>query len=221
MGAALSSSCKPGKDQVVLITGCSSGGLGHALALAFSRAGCHVIATARTLESMSGLEAAAADFDPNESGDAISPPKKMTLLTLDVNSEASREAAVAEALRLHGRIDILVNNAGMLCIGPIAELPPYLIQQTFSTNVFCKTNLCDVLSVSLISCLSYMYNSMFLCVWPCICGLYSCICICVCFYVYGNVYVVCIYVYAYVCVCVFMCMIMYMWCVFMCMIMYM
>ncbi|MCO5585731.1 hypothetical protein L7F22_039667 [Adiantum nelumboides] len=123
MGAFLSSSGRSSEQQkVVLITGCSKGGLGHALALAFARSGCIVVATARSLASMDGIDKAHSNIQ--------------TLLQLDVASAASRDAAVTAALQRHGRIDILVNNAGMHCIAPIAELPLSLLQNAFTTNVF-------------------------------------------------------------------------------------
>eukprot|EP00250_Pteridium_aquilinum_P014167 c21822_g2_i1 orf=307-1212(-) len=115
------------QQEVVMITGCSKGGIGHALALAFASAGCIVVATARSLESIQGLDTAH--------------PNIQTLLQLDVTSSDSREAAVATALHHHGRIDILVNNAGMHCIGPIAEVPLPLLQNAFATNVFAPISL--------------------------------------------------------------------------------
>lgn len=42
-------------SPVVLITGCSSGGIGDALCHEYSRQGCTVYATARTLGSLVGL----------------------------------------------------------------------------------------------------------------------------------------------------------------------
>ena len=41
--------------RTVLITGCSEGGMGAALAVAFHKAGLHVYATARELSKMAGL----------------------------------------------------------------------------------------------------------------------------------------------------------------------
>ncbi len=40
---------------VVLITGCSSGGIGYSIAAEFARRGCQVFATARNTSSMAGL----------------------------------------------------------------------------------------------------------------------------------------------------------------------
>lgn len=110
-----------------MITGCSRGGLGHALAVAFAKAGCIVVATARSLASMEGLDG--------------EHPNIVTLLQLDVASPESRDAAVAAALRQHGCVDILVNNAGMHCIGPVAEVPVPQLQNAFSTNVFAPIGL--------------------------------------------------------------------------------
>lgn len=44
-------------QKVVVITGCSAGGIGFALAQACARRGCLVYATARRPEAMTGLEA--------------------------------------------------------------------------------------------------------------------------------------------------------------------
>ncbi|KAK8037227.1 hypothetical protein PG991_000573 [Apiospora marii] len=87
----------------VLITGCSDGGLGAALALAFHEAGFHVYATARDVAKMDQLCVAA--------GGAIE------TLPLDVQSAASIEACVARVKRL----DILVNNAGVMMTMPMAD----------------------------------------------------------------------------------------------------
>ena len=72
----------------VLITGCSSG-FGWGAAVELTKRGHEVIATARRPEVLAELDVAER-------------------LALDVDSDASVEAAVAAA----GRVDVLVNNAG-------------------------------------------------------------------------------------------------------------
>ncbi|KAJ1271313.1 hypothetical protein BS78_06G119300 [Paspalum vaginatum] len=118
---AASGSVEPGRSQpVVLVTGCSEGGIGNAMARAFAAAGCAVVATARSRGSMRDLEG-----DP-----------RFLLLELDVRSDESARAAVADALREHGRIDVLVNNAGVHLVAPLVEVPMESFHQVFDTNVY-------------------------------------------------------------------------------------
>jgi len=105
------------ENQVVLITGCSSG-IGRGLAREFAASGHRVIATARRLESIEDL----AD-------DTIH------ILQLDVTDEKSIEKAVNGAQELCGRIDIVVNNAGYALIGPVAELDLDDLRTQLETNV--------------------------------------------------------------------------------------
>lgn len=98
----------PGRRRSVLITGCSSHGLGHALALAFHDAGLRVFATARDESRMSELQ-----------------DRGIECLRMDVVDEDSVRACVDEVRRRTGggsgkdgegegeeRLDCLVNNAG-------------------------------------------------------------------------------------------------------------
>ena len=103
------------RNQVVLITGCSTG-IGRALAEAFAAAGHRVYATARKPESLSDI----ADVER---------------LALDVVSPDSIKHAVDTVMAAAGRIDILVNNAGYGQMGPLLDLTADQIRAQFETNI--------------------------------------------------------------------------------------
>ncbi|KAI0334359.1 NAD-P-binding protein [Cubamyces sp. BRFM 1775] len=108
------------ESPIVLITGCSDGGIGSALCKEFAAKGCKVYATARRVEAMSTLES-----HPN-----------VERMRLDVTDQASVQSAVDSIVEKDGRIDVLVNNAGMTCSGPVIDIDLESIQRTFDTNVF-------------------------------------------------------------------------------------
>lgn len=104
------------KENVVLITGCSTG-IGRGLAEKLSVCGYQVVATARDVSSIRDL------------------PVNLKL-PLDVTEEISIKTAVDKVLERYGRIDVLVNNAGYATRGVIEELPMAKIQREFDVNVF-------------------------------------------------------------------------------------
>lgn len=101
--------------RTVLITGCSDGGLGAALAMAFHEAGLKVYATARNPLKMSKLAFLGIE-----------------LLTLDVESNSSIAACVN---KLSG-LDILVNNAGVLSLMPFSDISIPDAKRVFDVNVW-------------------------------------------------------------------------------------
>ena len=105
-------------SRVVLITGCSSG-IGHATALRLVQAGWRVYATARTPGSLADLHAAGC-----------------RTLALDVEDEASMQAAVQTVLAEAGGVGALVNNAGYSQSGPVEMVGMCRVRRQFETNVF-------------------------------------------------------------------------------------
>lgn len=105
----------------VLITGCSSGGIGSALAAAFQKRNLHVFATARNPSKMSHLEKM-----PN-----------ITVLTLDPTSESSVNAAVESVkATTGGTLDYLVNNAGQTIIMPTLDFDVEIAKSMYDINVW-------------------------------------------------------------------------------------
>jgi NAD(P)-dependent dehydrogenase (short-subunit alcohol dehydrogenase family) len=95
-----------------LVTGAGSG-IGRATAEVLTARGHEVVATARRLEALEGLEVAQH-------------------LVLDVTSDDSVAACVAAA----GDIDVLVNNAGITETGPMETYPHEVLLKMFETNTF-------------------------------------------------------------------------------------
>lgn len=102
------------KDKV-LITGCSDGGLGAALAIAFHEAGLHVYATARNPSKMKDLAS-----------------QGIETLTLDIESESS----IAACVNAIPSLDILVNNAGAQHLMPISDVSIPEAKKLFDLNVW-------------------------------------------------------------------------------------
>jgi len=110
--------------KTIVITG-SSTGLGLAAAVSLARAGHDVIATMRNPPRTPQLQELAAQES-----------LAVTVLPLDVDSDASVTAAFEKILASRGQIDVLVNNAGIASLGSVEETPLGLFRQTMETNYF-------------------------------------------------------------------------------------
>ncbi|KAJ6125569.1 Short-chain dehydrogenase/reductase SDR [Penicillium samsonianum] len=102
-------------NRNVLITGCSDGGLGAALAIAFHENGLNVYATAR---------------EPSKMTEVAS--RGIKTLCLDVLSESSITSCVSQVHEL----DILVNNAGGGYGMPVSDLSIPEAKKLFDLNVW-------------------------------------------------------------------------------------
>lgn len=107
-------------QRTVLITGCSDGGLGSYLALAFHQAGWRVFASGRNLSKLSKATAAGIET--------------VQLDTLSDDSIAGAVAAVKKSTG--GHLDALVNNAGAAHSMPLMDLDISKARELFDLNVF-------------------------------------------------------------------------------------
>lgn len=98
------------KDQVVIVTGGSSG-IGKAMAGKFARDGARVVITGRNQER---LEEAKREIEQY--------PDQILYIPMDVREQEKVQYMVEETKRHFGRIDFLVNNAAGNFISPAEEL---------------------------------------------------------------------------------------------------
>ena len=119
----------PNAQQVVLITGASSG-FGRLIAETLARTNYTVFATMR---NVSGRNAKAAR---EIAGLAKRESLALQTLELDVTDDGSVERAVNEVMAKCGRIDVLVNNAGYGIMDLAESVTIAQAQRQFDTNFF-------------------------------------------------------------------------------------
>jgi 1-acylglycerone phosphate reductase len=110
------------RKRMIVITGCSSGGIGAALAICFHHAGHRVFATARNLSKMSNLAALGIET-----------------IALDITSEpsiASAVATISSSLPDDVGLDILVNNAAGSYTMPVVDANLDTAKELFHVNVW-------------------------------------------------------------------------------------
>ena len=119
---------KPLSEQVIVITGASSG-IGRATALSAARHGARVVLVARDAAALAALEREIAGVG----GEARS-------MGCDVADRAEVDAAAAFAIEAFGAVDTWVNNAGIALFGRLDETPEADGRRLFETNFWGTVN---------------------------------------------------------------------------------
>ncbi|KAI9714314.1 MAG: hypothetical protein M1820_000275 [Bogoriella megaspora] len=132
--------------QTVLITGCSPGGIGHALARQFhakgpyltSNQGLRVFATARNATTISDLAARGIETFSLE----VTQPSSISALVSEITRLISPSPSTGSSNGGHG-LDYLVNNAGRNYTVPALDVEFDEVAATFDVNVFAVMRMCQ------------------------------------------------------------------------------
>ncbi|KAI9725557.1 MAG: hypothetical protein M1828_003045 [Chrysothrix sp. TS-e1954] len=131
----------------VLVTGCSEGGLGSALAVAFHNDGYRVLATARNISKMVHLEKLSIETLP-----------------LDVQNDESIKACVSKVSTLtDGKLDMLVNNAGGGIHTSLLDANLDRAREHFDLNVWSMLAVVQAFSPLLIAAKGRIVNNTSVC----------------------------------------------------------
>ncbi|KAG0228595.1 hypothetical protein BGW42_002085 [Actinomortierella wolfii] len=104
--------------KIVLVTGCTTGGIGYETAKAFEKNGCRVYAAVRRLDAITGIDG----LDIHK-------------VHMDVLDEVSIKKAVDDIMEKEGRIDILFNNAGIGLARPLIDMDAETTRKLLDTNI--------------------------------------------------------------------------------------
>jgi NAD(P)-dependent dehydrogenase (short-subunit alcohol dehydrogenase family) len=116
---------KPLQGRIALVTGASRG-IGRAAALAFAKAGAHVVALARTQGALEELD----DRIRARGGEPA------TLVPLDLKDFAALDRLGAAISQRWGKLDVLFGNAGVLGdLTPLGQIDPKAWDTVMAVNV--------------------------------------------------------------------------------------
>ncbi|AYG05030.1 SDR family oxidoreductase [Gryllotalpicola protaetiae] len=115
-------------SNIAVITGASSG-FGALTARTLALAGNTVYAGMRETTGRNAPQVqAVADFSKENGVD-------LRAIEMDVNDQASVNAAIAQVEAEHGRIDVLIHNAGHMVVGPAEAFTPEQLAELYNVNV--------------------------------------------------------------------------------------
>jgi len=115
-------------QQVIVITGASSG-FGRLSANALAKAGHIVYASMRGTTGRNAAQA--ADVRKYATDNKVD----LHAIELDVGSQASADAAIAQIVREQGRLDVVMHNAGHMSFGPAEAFTPEQLAELYDVNV--------------------------------------------------------------------------------------
>jgi short-subunit dehydrogenase len=110
------------KDQVVFITGASSG-IGKQLAVSFAARGAVVVGCGRSIPRLKDTLKEVRRTSPSS-----------TTIGCDVSDAEQVRGMVSKVLGDYGKVDILINNAGIGMRKPFAETPIETVEAIMRTN---------------------------------------------------------------------------------------
>ena len=115
-------------NNIIVITGASSG-FGLMAARALANAGHTVYASMRETTGRNAPQVAEIRKYATEHKIDLRP------LELDVSSQPSADAAIAQIVAAHGRLDVVIHNAGHMVFGPTEAFTPEQLAELYDVNV--------------------------------------------------------------------------------------
>ena len=115
-------------SHVIVVTGASSG-FGLMAARALAHAGHTVYASMRDTAGRNAPQVAEVQAYAKEHG------VDLRTVELDVASQPSADAAIAQIIADNGRLDVVVHNAGHMVYGPAEAFTPEQLAQLYDINV--------------------------------------------------------------------------------------